>query len=121
MKTSSTTADKEQAPYELARVFFPYHATRTQTVLAAGDRFVYYTTADTAMRILKSREFWLRNALLMNDFSEIAHGWSACGLPMRERPARLSGALSETATQACLTRSRQCTTIFFLRSEMTLI
>ncbi len=59
---------------QLARVFFPYAQERTAKVQARGSRFVYYTSADTAYRILLNREVWLRNALLMNDFREIDHG-----------------------------------------------
>lgn len=59
---------------ELARVFFPYYEQRKSAVIAAGDRFAYYTNAETASKILGAQEFWLRNALVMNDFSEIAHG-----------------------------------------------
>lgn len=34
----------------------------------------HYTTADTALQIIKSRTFWLRNSALMNDYSEFEHG-----------------------------------------------
>jgi len=38
------------------------------------DRFVYYTDADTAMKIIRKREVWLRNALVMNDALEVRYG-----------------------------------------------
>ena len=37
-------------------------------------RFVYYTSADTAMKVLRNQELWFRNAKVMNDFSEISYG-----------------------------------------------
>jgi hypothetical protein len=37
-------------------------------------RFAYYTSADTALKVIRSRELWFRNAMVMNDSSEIAHG-----------------------------------------------
>jgi hypothetical protein len=37
-------------------------------------RFVHYTSAETAISIIKNKEFWLRNSLAMNDYSEIAYG-----------------------------------------------
>lgn len=44
-------------------------------------RFAHYTSADTAMRIIRGegsdRALWLRNATEMNDFSEIEYG-QAC-------------------------------------------
>ena len=41
------------------------------------QRFVHYTRADTAMSIIQNKEVWLRNALVMNDFQEIAWGQQA--------------------------------------------
>ena len=42
--------------------------------IRAGGRVVHYTSAEAAARIIAGRQVWLRNALLMNDFSEIQHG-----------------------------------------------
>lgn len=39
-----------------------------------GWPFVHYTTAETAMHIIRGRRFWLRNATCMNDYSEVDHG-----------------------------------------------
>ncbi len=39
-------------------------------------RFVYYTNAETAKKIIENNEIWLRNSLLMNDYSEISYGLS---------------------------------------------
>jgi len=36
--------------------------------------FAKYTDFQTALKIISSRTIWMRNALLMNDFSEIEHG-----------------------------------------------
>lgn len=58
----------------LERIFFPYVGTRQRAAAENGARFAYYTTAATALRILQSRQVWLRDAMLMNDFSEVAHG-----------------------------------------------
>ncbi len=37
-------------------------------------RFVHYTSAETAISIISKKEIWLRNSLVMNDYSEIAYG-----------------------------------------------
>jgi hypothetical protein len=58
----------------LRQLFFPYLAAQTTHALQAGARFAYYTSASTALNILRERKLWLRNATTMNDFSEIAHG-----------------------------------------------
>jgi hypothetical protein len=41
-----------------------------------GTQFAYYTTSEVAASILTKRQFWMRNASLMNDYSEIDHGTS---------------------------------------------
>lgn len=47
----------------------------TMAEVAEGNlRFVYYTSADTAMKVLNNSELWFRNATAMNDFSEIQYG-----------------------------------------------
>ena len=44
------------------------------SVAEKNSRFVHYTSADTAIKIIGNRELWLRNATVMNDYSEISHG-----------------------------------------------
>ena len=39
-----------------------------------GTRFAYYTTASTALQVIRHREIWMRNTMVMNDFSEVDHG-----------------------------------------------
>lgn len=58
---------------EIAALFFEDMHQAHQRLLAGG-RVVHYTSAEAAARIIAGREVWLRNALLMNDFSEIQHG-----------------------------------------------
>lgn len=51
----------------------------SEKISAIGDnqtRFVYYTAADTAMKVIENEELWFRNAAVMNDFSEISYGLS---------------------------------------------
>jgi hypothetical protein len=55
---------------------FPYAGRREQAIRNSGNRFVYYTSAEVALSMLRNSEIWLRNALLMNDFSEIGHGYA---------------------------------------------
>lgn len=43
-------------------------------VKANKTRFVHYTSANSAMGILKKRELWMRNSSCMNDYREIMHG-----------------------------------------------
>jgi len=38
-------------------------------------RLVHYTTADAALKIIKTKRFWMRNTNCMSDFSEVQHGF----------------------------------------------
>ena len=60
-------------PNEIAQLFLP-HVLERRAVLQTGKRLVHYTSAEAAYRIISGREIWLRNAQMMNDFSEIQHG-----------------------------------------------
>ena len=60
---------------DLAELFMPEDTARRAN-LAVGQRLAHYTSAETGYRIISGKEVWLRNALLMNDFSEIQHGLS---------------------------------------------
>ncbi|MDK3022626.1 DUF2971 domain-containing protein [Cupriavidus taiwanensis] len=58
----------------LAEVFFPLAHPRIQAYRAKQGRFVYYTDADTATKIIRNREIWMRGTATMNDFDEVRHG-----------------------------------------------
>lgn len=58
---------------ELANLFAS-HVVERRKRFETGGRLVHYTNAEAAYKIIKSRRIWLRNASMMNDFSEIQHG-----------------------------------------------
>jgi hypothetical protein len=58
----------------LFKIFYPYAYERTFAVVSSNIRFVHYTSADTAMNILRSKEVWMRKSSCMNDFLEVQHG-----------------------------------------------
>ncbi len=50
-------------------------ALRTRAkIISENSRFAYYTTAETATKVIRSKEVWLRDATVMSDFSEISYG-----------------------------------------------
>lgn len=55
-------------------LFFPAGQYRKKELYDFKDKFVHYTSADTALKILNNRELWFRNTKCMNDISEIQHG-----------------------------------------------
>jgi Protein of unknown function (DUF2971) len=81
-------------PLELADfggVFFPYTTERTRQAKEHGGRFVYYTTADVATHILTSRQMWMRNALVMNDFAEVSYGFNCVNFALDGRCGEILG------------------------------
>ncbi|QCO54846.1 DUF2971 domain-containing protein [Pseudorhodobacter turbinis] len=56
------------------QIFCPGLLEETLAVVSEQKRFVYYTSADTAMKVLRNQELWFRNATVMNDYSEISYG-----------------------------------------------
>jgi hypothetical protein len=59
---------------QLQALTFSYERRKLRKARSLKFKLAHYTTADTAARILDSQTLWLRNAQLMNDFSEIAYG-----------------------------------------------
>ena len=53
---------------QLREVFFAYACKRQKAAKDSNQRFVYYTSADTALKIVERGELWMRNATVMNDF-----------------------------------------------------
>jgi hypothetical protein len=81
---------------QIARIFFP-RALRAQADVATKNRrFAHYTSAEVAFSILTKGEVWMRNAQVMNDFSEIEYGMARLdtaysGAPGKEFKALLEG------------------------------
>jgi hypothetical protein len=70
-------------------IFFPHATKRTLDALNSGQRFVYYTSADTAMRIIRSNEVWMRKSSLMNDYREVEHGFDCLNSAYKANKDRL--------------------------------
>jgi hypothetical protein len=49
---------------------------RRDEAIDKQSRFVHYTSAENAMKIIRGREVWLRDVRCMNDYSEIHLGYS---------------------------------------------
>lgn len=67
----------DQKSRKMLEIFFTYDRMRHREARDSGKLLAHYTTADTALKIIRGRSMWLRNAAVMNDFSEIEHGKSA--------------------------------------------
>jgi hypothetical protein len=68
----------------LARIFAPYATQQIDEIYgdpafsqlgSVSKRFVHYTAAEAALEIIKTKRFWMRNALCMADYREVQHGF----------------------------------------------
>lgn len=55
-------------------IFMPYAFAQRDALLKRNGTFAYYTSADTAAKIIQYKQIWMRNASTMNDYSEIDYG-----------------------------------------------
>jgi hypothetical protein len=58
----------------LWKTLFPLAAERAAKAASANTRFAYYTRAETATSILKTKRIWMRKSMCMNDYMEVQHG-----------------------------------------------
>lgn len=58
----------------LASIFLPRYLEWVEQLKSSGNNLVRYTSAATALRILKHHEIWMRNTRCMNDFLEVKYG-----------------------------------------------
>ncbi|MBT8420069.1 MAG: hypothetical protein KJO08_04320, partial [Gammaproteobacteria bacterium] len=57
-----------------AALFMPHHISKGDALESGKFKFVHYTSAESAMHIIKNRQVCMRNAQCMNDFMELEHG-----------------------------------------------
>ena len=55
-------------------VFCPGYLDETKKLFQQNPKFAYYTKAETALKIIRNKEIWFRNAVVMNDRTEISYG-----------------------------------------------
>jgi len=73
-----TQADQEDtalAERRLISIFMPYATRRRQEMIDGNGRFVHYTSAASALQIIRTKQMWMRNTTCMSDFSEVQHGF----------------------------------------------
>jgi hypothetical protein len=58
------------------QVFFPYLSAKQKEFQEKKLSFIYYTTAATAVQIIRNRQIWMRSTGVMNDHTEVSHGIS---------------------------------------------
>jgi hypothetical protein len=66
--------DMNEQQLKIAGIFMPRMQRELARVREKAIRFSHYTSAETGIKILRSKRILLRNSVLMNDFSEVGHG-----------------------------------------------
>jgi hypothetical protein len=64
----------------LADIMMPYFMKKTRELFLQKPgqlrgRLVHYTTAEAALKIIRTKRFWMRNTNCLSDFSEVQHGF----------------------------------------------
>jgi hypothetical protein len=63
---------------ELSSIFMPYanrNLLRRYPERQGSAKFVHYTSADAAIKILDTKRLWMRNTKCMADYAEVDHGY----------------------------------------------
>ncbi len=58
----------------IASIFLPKIMRDIDNYKNTGRKFVHYTTAENALKIIRNQEVWFRNTSVMNDYMEVRHG-----------------------------------------------
>lgn len=77
MPNNQLTPEDRQKFTELASIFMPHATQNRRRRYPKGERtakFVHYTSADSAIKIIDSRRIWMRNTQCMADYREVSHG-----------------------------------------------
>jgi hypothetical protein len=64
---------------QLQSIFFPQATNKIrelyETIEFTYAKFVHYTSAEAALKIIKSKRIWMRNTTCMSDYREVQHGY----------------------------------------------
>lgn len=76
---NQTATPEEERMMRLQGIFMPYATMKANKLYETTGfyaRFVHYTSAEAALRIIKSKRIWMRNTNCMSDYSEVRHGYN---------------------------------------------
>jgi hypothetical protein len=74
------TPEQYDQSVRLGNILMPYAATQRRELFEkepnqAHARLIHYTSAESAMGIIRSKRFWMRNTNCMSDYREVQHGY----------------------------------------------
>lgn len=59
---------------KLLEILNPYATKKRAEMAQRGGRFVHYTSAENALKIINTKNLWMRNTKCMIDYRELQHG-----------------------------------------------
>lgn len=74
-------------------IFFPFALRKIRQAISDKQRFVHYTSADTALNICRKPEIWLRKSNCMNDFMEIEYGLECLNYALSQNKEKIRSIL----------------------------
>ena|SRR5215831_4682497 len=60
---------------KLEGIFMPHARAQRDNFYQKSKRFVHYTSADNALKIIRTKRLWMRNTTCMADYREVQHGY----------------------------------------------
>jgi hypothetical protein len=84
----TSTADQLATIETLHSTLFPYAARKRNEMIDSNGRFVHYTSAENALKIIKTKSVWMRNTTCMTDYREVHHGFDALRRYFADEPKR---------------------------------
>jgi hypothetical protein len=73
--TSNDLPPKVVLGMKLEGIFMPHARKQRDDRYAKSKRFVHYTSADNALKIIRTKRLWMRNTTCMADYREVEHGY----------------------------------------------
>jgi hypothetical protein len=58
----------------IEQILMPYATAKREQLHNRNGRLAHYTSAENAIKILCSKQVWMRNAKCMDDYMEVLHG-----------------------------------------------
>jgi hypothetical protein len=71
------TAEQLAITEKLNSILFPYAWRKRKAMMSRNGRFVHYTSAENALKIISNKCIWMRSTTCMMDYREVHHGYDA--------------------------------------------
>lgn len=84
----------------LLPILFPHYWACRERMIRDNGRFVHYTSAENALKIINTKRMWMRNTTCMTDYREVQHGFAALQRYFQANRSKFDSALNECFSHA---------------------